>query len=192
MPKLSLVPVEFLPAESRQVATAVPLDNAVNPHVKKAIDYWRSLRGQRRFPARADMTLRGLAPILPYAVIVSVIDAGADFEFRYVGEAQREAFKTSFKGLRVSQIEEVLPELGGILRGVYEQARATGVPFIVRGRIDHEPANSKLLYHETVFLPLGADDSAVDHLLVVGVQVPTPFWDIRADELVTLSDKARA
>jgi len=154
---------------------------------------WRKgLRGRRRFPARADMTLRGLAPILPYAVIVSVIDGGADFEFRYVGEAQREAFKTSFKGLRVSQIESVLPELGEMLRDVYEQARATGTPFIVRGRVDHEPANSKFLYHETVFLPLGASDAAVDHLLVVGVQIPTPFWDLKADDLIVLSDKAQA
>jgi hypothetical protein len=191
MSKLSLVSADSLPAE-RQVATAVPLENAVNPHVKKAIDYWRSLCGRRRFPARADMTLRGLAPILPYAVIVSVIDAGADFEFRYVGEAQRAAFKTSFKGLRVSQIEAVLPELGGMLRDVYEQTRATGVPFIVRGRVDHEPVNSKFLYHETVFLPLGADDAAVDHLLVVGVQIPTPFWDITTDELIGLSDKVQA
>jgi hypothetical protein len=126
VPKTSHLSSEFSAAEPRQVATAVPLDNAVNPYVKKAIAYWRSLCGGRRFPARADMTLRGLAAILPYAVIIGVIDGGADFEFRYVGEAQREAFNTSFKGLRVSQIEAAVPELGTLLRGVYEQARATG------------------------------------------------------------------
>jgi hypothetical protein len=192
VPKLSLTSVETLLAAPRQVATAVPLDNAVNPHVRKAIAYWRSLCGQRRFPARADMTLRGLAPILPYAVIVGVVDGGADFEYRYVGEAQREAFKTSFKGLRVSQIEAAVPELGALLRGVYEQARATGEPFIARGRVDHEPENSKFLYHESVFLPLGASAAVVDHILVVGVQIPTPFWDIPTDELINLSDKVRA
>ena len=39
------------------------------------------LRGERRFPARADLTLRGMAAILPFCVILSVIDDGADFEF---------------------------------------------------------------------------------------------------------------
>ena len=64
MSKLGLVLVDSLPAKPRQVATAVPLENAVNPYVKKAIDYWRSLCGQRRFPARADMTLRVATPLL--------------------------------------------------------------------------------------------------------------------------------
>jgi hypothetical protein len=164
----------------------VALEEAVNPYVKMGIQYWRSLCGDRRFPARSDLTLRGMAAILPYVVILGVIGDGADFEFRYVGEAQRQAFKTSFKGVRISQIEAVLPPLGAVLRSVYERARSLGTPFIVRGRIDHEPANSKLLYHETVFLPLGAG-AAVDHVLVVGVQIPEPFWDIPAVELISLA-----
>jgi hypothetical protein len=43
--------------------------------------------------------------------------------------------------------------------------------------------NTKSLFHETAFLPLGANDLAVDHLLIVGVQVPTPFWDIPPEKL---------
>jgi hypothetical protein len=128
-----------------------------------------------------------MAAILPFAVILSVIDGGADFEYRYVGEAQRQAFKTSFKGLRVSQIEAAVPQLGGLLRGAYEHARSLGMPFVIRGRVDHEPTDSKLLYHESVFLPLGVSDAAVDHLLIVGVQIPEPFWDISTDGLTRLA-----
>src|SRR5476649_2408044 len=124
------------------------IDEAINPFVKMAVAYWRSVCGQRRFPARADLSLRGLAAILPYAVILSVIDAGADYEFRYVGDAQRQAFKTSFRGMRVSQIEAVAPLLGDTLREVYELARSSSAPFIVRGRNAADSADSKVQYHE--------------------------------------------
>ncbi|MEI9997135.1 MAG: PAS domain-containing protein [Rhizomicrobium sp.] len=173
-------------------AALISLDAAVNPFVKQAVAYWRSVRGERRFPARADLTLRGMAAILPYVVIVAVIGEGADFEYRYAGEAQRIAFKVPLKGIRVTQIEAVLPKLGHVLRGVYEQVRAQAVPLLVRGRVDHEPANSKLLYHETAFLPLGADDAAVDHLLIAGVQIPQPYWDIPPAELSNLTSQIRA
>lgn len=172
-------------------AVTLSIADVRNPHVRAGVDYWHSLRGQRRFPARADLALRGMAAILPFAVIVAVEGGGADYEFRYVGDAQRQAFSTHFKGMRLTQIEAAAPELGAIVRGAYEHVRATGVPLLVRGRVDHEPANSRFLYHETAFLPLGASDDAVDHLLIVGVQVPEPFWKIPAEKLTVLADKTR-
>jgi hypothetical protein len=177
------------PLSARQRAdgvTMAPIEDARSPFVKKGVDCWQSLCGQKRFPARCDLTLRGMAPFLPHAVIVGVIDGGADYEYRYVGEAEREAFKSYFKGIRLTQIEAHAPEFGRILRSAYEQVRSTGLPFIVRGRSDLE--NSQSGYHETAFLPLGVSDAAVDHLLLVGVQVPEPFWELPADKLQTLVD----
>jgi hypothetical protein len=173
-------------------ATQVSIDEARSPFVKNGVDYWRSLCGQRRFPARGDLSLRGMATILPFIVIVGVIDGGADYEYRYVGDAERQAFKTYFKGIRVTQIEAHAPEFGRILRSVYEQARSTRMPFIVRGLSDHEPQNSQLPYHESAFLPLGVSDDCVDHLLIVGVQIPKPFWDLPTDKLQTLTALAAA
>jgi hypothetical protein len=167
------------------------IDDAKAPCVQEGVAYWRSLRGQRRFPARADLTLRGMAPILPHSVIVEVIDRGADYEYRYVGDIQRQAFKTYFKGIRVTQIEAAAPRLGGVLRAAYESVRSTREPFIARGQIDHDLPSGIFLFHETAFLPLGANDETVDHLLIVGVQVPEPFWDIPSDKLKTLRDAIR-
>lgn len=134
------------------------------------------------------MTLRGMAAILPYVVIIGVIDDGADYEYRLVGDAQRQAFKTYFKGMRVTQIEAVVPDLGMVLREAYEKVRSAGAPLFLRGRTDHEPPGSQFLYHETAFLPLGATDTAVDHLLIVGVQIPTPFWEIPTEKLSGLAE----
>ena len=169
--------------------TVVPIGDGRNPFVRKGVEYWHSLCGQRRFPARDNLTLRSMASILPYCVIIGVIDAGADYEYRYVGDAEREAFKAYFKGIRLTQIEAHAPEFGLILRKAYEQLRSTGAPFIVRGRSDLE---AQAPYRETAFLPLGASDAAVDHLLLVGIQIPEPFWELPADKLDALVRLARA
>jgi hypothetical protein len=179
------------PLTARQRAdgvTMAAISDARSPFVRKGVEYWQSLCGQRRFPARGDLTLRGMAPFLPHTVIIGVIGGGADYDYRYVGEAEREAFKTYFKGIRLTQIEAYAPEFGGILRRAYEQVRSTGLPFIVRGRSDL--GNSQL--SETAFLPLGAGQEAVDHLLIVGVQIPEPFRELPADKLQTLVDLTRA
>jgi hypothetical protein len=162
------------------------ISEAKSPCVQQGVAYWRSLCSQTRFPARADLTLRGMARVLPHSVIIEVLDRGADYEYRYVGDIQRQAFNTDFKGVRVTQIEAIAPKLGGVLRAAYERVRSTGDPFITRGRIEHDMPGGKFLYHETAFLPLGTDGCTVDHLLIVGVQVPEPFWDIPPDKLQAL------
>jgi len=78
---------------------------------------------------------------------------------------------------------------GALLSFVY--CLGLGLPFIIRGRVDHEPVGSKFLYHETAFLPLGASEAAVDHILIVGVQIPEPFWDISTENLTVLADQLR-
>jgi hypothetical protein len=167
------------------------VDDSKNSYVKAGVEYWRSLCAEKQFPARVDLTLRGMAPFLPHVVILSVIDDGADYEFRYVGDAQRQAFGTHFKGLRITQIEAAVPKLGAILRLAYEQVRSLGMPFGVRGPVDHETSSAKPQFHETAFLPLGISEAAVDHILVVGVQIPEPFWQISSGQLATLADGIR-
>jgi hypothetical protein len=187
--------VRRMPNESTAVhptsdgAIIAPVEDARSPFVKAGVEYWTMVKAARRFPARAELTLRGMAPFLPYSVIIGVIDDGADFEYRYVGDVQRQAFKTYFKGVRVSQIEAAVPELGALLRGVYEPVRSNGIPFLVRGRLGQDGGDARFRFHETAFLPLGAGDAAVDHLLVVGVQVPDPFWQFTDKKLSALAQQ---
>ena len=177
------------PFPAREGAAIAPVEDAKSPSVKAGVAYWTMLKKARRFPARAELTLRGMASFLPCSVIVSVIDDGADFEFRYVGDAQRQAFRSYFKGLRIKQIEAAAPELGALLRSVYEPVRSNGVPFLVRGRLGQDGDDPRFRFHETAFLPLGTDDTAVDHLLVVGVQVPDPFWQFTDEKLKDLAQQ---
>jgi len=181
--------VHVSPPTHRSIAAApTSIDDARTACVKSGVIYWRSLCGARRFPARDDLTLRGMAAILANCIIVEVINHGGDYEYRYVGEAQRLAFNTYFKGMRVTQIEAAARSLGGILRAVYDRARLSGKPFIVRGPIDHDLPGDVFLYHETAFLPLGIHDNNVDHLLIVGVQMPEPFWELPDEKLKILAE----
>lgn len=183
----------FLPAHLlAQGSVTASIDEAGNPLVKRSILYWRSVKGERRFPPRDALTLRGMAAFLRYSIIVHFLDRAADYEFTYVGEAQREAFQSYFKGLRVSQLQAAAPEFGNVLRGVYDTIRAERTPFVVRGRTGNEPADSKSAYYESALLPLGASDAAVDHILVVGVRVPEPFWKLSEGDRSALASQSEA
>jgi hypothetical protein len=168
----------FKPASTQSTAAinrpTYSIDEVEHPIVKSAVSYWQSIRAQRRFPARADLTLRGMASFLPYALIVAVIENGADYEYRFVGDVERQAFKRDFKGMRVSQIEKIAPKFGEIIRATYDKVSSTGLPFAVRGLADHFKTNVHIPYHETAFLPLGSMDGLVDHLLAVGVNIKRP------------------
>ena len=160
------------------------IDEVEHPIVKSAVSYWQSVRAQRRFPARADLTLRGMASFLPYTLIVAVIENGADYEYCFVGDVERQAFKRNFKGMRVSQVEKIAPKFGEIIRATYDKLFSTGLPFAVRGLADHVKTTEHMPHHETAFLPLGAADGLVDHFLAVGVNVERPVsqptgWPIR-------------
>jgi hypothetical protein len=169
----------FKPAKPQSKAAidrpTYAIDDVEHPIVKSAVLYWQSLRAQRRFPARADLTLRGMARFLPYTLIVAVIENGADYEYRFVGEFERQAFKRDFKGMRVSQIEKIAPTFGEIIRATYDKVSSTGLPFAARGLADHVRTGEYIPYHEAAFLPLGTADGLVDHFLAVAADIERPY-----------------
>ena len=171
--------------------TYIPIDDVNNSFVKRGVEYWRSSCGTRRFPARRDLTLRGMATILPYTLIIAAIDGGADFEYRFVGDIARQAFKGCFRGMRLSQIEATAPEFGRVCRRVYERARSTGIPFAVTRRTALESVPPGFLTHESAFMPLGESDDAVDQILIVGVQIHETYWKLPVEKLKSLAELHR-
>jgi len=160
------------PAPETSSSQVLDLDEVENPLVRTGVNYWRSLRNGRRFPARAQLQPRDISGILRNIVILRVVDGGKDFEYRLVGDVQVQAYGFNFQNLRISQIIAVAPEFGNLMYGLYEHVRNTRDPFAVRGWIGKEVPDSKFVYHESVFLPLGEDDETVDHLVIVSVYVP--------------------
>jgi hypothetical protein len=142
-----------------------------NEPVAFAVRHWDALRGARRYPTRDEVLPREIAGILRHIVLIRILDAGADFEYRIVGDAHVQAQGANFVGMRLKQLEAANPGFDPNTRATYEYVRFTGEPLAVRGWVGRDAPESKFCYYETVFLPLGAEDG-VDHLLVVTSYVP--------------------
>ena len=166
---------EFHDTPDQTAVHAVALDELESPIIKLAADYWRSLRNGRRFPARKDLHPRDISGILRDMTLVKIIDGGADYEYRIVGDAQAQAYNVPLQGRRISEISVTAPWFSHIATNVYEHVRRIGEPLAMRGRIGREFPQAKFVYHESVFLPLGASEDAVDHLLIVSTNVFNAF-----------------
>lgn len=160
------------PAPETSSTHILTLDQVESALVRTGVAYWRSLRGDRHMPSRAQISPRDLAGLHRHIVILRLIDGGADYEYRLVGDAQVQAYGFNFQNLRISQIRTVAPEFGQLMFGIYEHVRNTRDPFAVRGWIGKEVPDSKFVYHESVFLPLGEDGENVDHIVIVSTYVP--------------------
>lgn len=134
--------------------------------------YWRGLCRGRKFPSRAAVTPRGLGGLLRYTTLLRVIDGGKDYEYRIVGDAYVIAHGVSFQGKRWSETDKLSPGYHTAIKSTYDRVVRKGEPLAMRGWIERGRETSELVYSEYLFLPLGDDDRAVDHILVFAVYTP--------------------
>ncbi|HUO88767.1 MAG TPA: PAS domain-containing protein [Rhizomicrobium sp.] len=159
-------------APDRSSLYAASLDELDNPAVRTGASYWRMLKGARKIPARSELSPRDMRAILKHVLLLRVIDGGADYEYRIVGDVHVQAYGMQFQGSRLSTLEARAKGLGNMLRGLYEHVRVTAEPFAVRGWIGREVKDARFVYFESAFLPLGDDGLTVDHIACVSVYVP--------------------
>jgi hypothetical protein len=143
-----------------------------DPLLIQAFSVWSELKGEGRFPAREAMTPRAMAPFLRNIVVVRVVENGKEYEFRIVGDAIVQVQGESFQGMTLAEIDAKLPGYGTTLRPIYDKVVADGEPRAYRGHVPNSPLK-RAFSHESLLLPLGADGSAVDHILVVGAYAYT-------------------
>jgi hypothetical protein len=153
-----------LPDESR--GDIIPLDLLDSDVVHTGISYWRSLRQDRRFPAKGSLLSCLSDRLLAHALLIAPLDGGADYEYRQVGSELTKAFDVDFTGRRLSDVVARAPKFGLGLRMLYEMVRASGEPLGYRGWVGNDLHDAAFVYHESAVLPLGEDD-VVDHILIV-------------------------
>lgn len=144
-----------------------PVDQLQAAPIRLALDHWRMLRGQRAFPARRDLQFRALAGVLPYMSLLRVIDGGADFEHRFMGDVQVRAFRVKMQNRKFSEIARDAPELIAASRPQFERVVSSRAPLGMRSRSGHEARDVVFTEVEGIFLPFGDADEAVDHVAVV-------------------------
>ena len=143
----------------------------------QGLEYWRGLCGERKFPARTDVTPRGLGGLLRYTTLLRVIDGGKDYDYRIVGDAYVMAHGVSFQGKRWSQTDKLSPGYHAMIKSIYDRVARKAVPIAMRGWIERSGATAEYIYSEYIFLPLGTDGMTVDHILAFAVYVPRDRLD---------------
>lgn len=143
------------------------LDRVESPILHGPVEYWNRLRGSRRFPAREELNPGRFRSALRYMALVRVIDGGADFEYRIVGDSFAQAFSISLNSRRLGAIAAEAPGTAAVIGRVYRQCAKSGEAFVVRGTTGRHSEAVMFLHHEALVMPLGISD--VDHLLVFAV-----------------------
>jgi hypothetical protein len=164
--------IRAVPYSSQRPGGPIPLDQVEAPVLRAGVGYWKRLRGARKYPSRGDVSPRDLVGLLRNTVLIRVLDGGGDYEYRIVGDAHVTAHGFSAQGQTLSQLNDLAPGYGMVLKGLYDYPVRTGLPLALRGWISKGEDESEFVYSESVFLPLGADDETVDHVLNFSVYVP--------------------
>lgn len=157
----------FVPQTS--IIEWVALDQLQSDPLRAGLAYWSSVRGERRYPARDDLKAREIAGLLPYMSLLRVIDGGADFEHRIVGDVIVRAFTVPIQNRRFSDIAVEAPELIELSFRLFRQAVELRAPVAWRQRTGREATHTIFTDSEIVLLPLGQTDETVDHIAGFGV-----------------------
>jgi len=123
------------------------------------LDYWGKARKGRKFPAMENVNLeQDLQDIWPDCFITEITenDGKKQYHQKYMGDNIHEMFGGTFTN-------EVLEVLSIKVRPLYSHVEEHKRPLIEESQFIN--SRNKLIKYRQIILPLGKDDTRVDHLL---------------------------
>ena len=130
--------------------------------VEESLKYWESIRGDQPLPQRSDFDPTDIPRLLTHVVFLEVIDGGADFRFRVIGDAVR---SVSF-GNHTGQLMSSLPHInqdGPLMTGLRD-AVTSRAP--IRTPVPYEGPLKEVVMRDHLILPFTGEDGEVSHLLL--------------------------
>lgn len=149
------------------------LDTVTAAPLKAGVAWWRLARGDRPYPTRQDLRPRDMTGLMPYMSLLKVIDCGADFEHRIVGDMIVQSFKITVQNRRFSEIANDAPDFTARCFSLFRMVVETGAPLAWHSRTTLGSAHIVITFSEVVLLPLGRN--GVDHVLCFGGHRPDTF-----------------
>lgn len=149
------------------------LDEVECPFIRTGLNYWRALRGTRRYPAREALQPRDIAGLLRRMSLIRC--ENGDFQYRIVGDCVVQAYDIQLQNRWMSEIEVEFPLYAQFIRPIFTQIVESREPVAVRGSIGHGAPRVNFTHYENVLLPLGPDDETVDHILNFSNYVLCPY-----------------
>ena len=152
------------PQTADTIGRRIALSEISHPIVVTAWQTWSNEKSGQIFPSRVTMTPKRMAPFLKNVMLIAVIDGGADYEIRVVGDAVRAAFGQNFSGMRLADLNNLQSGFGDVIARVCRFVLNTGLPLAVQGTLTRADFDADL--QQGIFLPLGVN-ADVDHILYV-------------------------
>ena len=137
---------------------------------------WNRHKADRVMPSRTDVLPSPMGRHIKNISLLSVLDG--DYEFRIIGEAHIQAYGERHQGKLLSEVTALAPAFGSVLKRSVDIVVRKRIPIAYRGAIGRDVGNARFVWIETMFLPLGQTDDAVDHVMTASVYVPrNGMWD---------------
>jgi hypothetical protein len=137
------------------------------PATIKALEYWRSRKGDKTMPSRADIAPSALRGVLPQIALVDLPgkeECPTAYKVRLAGDAILQVFGP----LTGKPVDEILPpETLARWIACFDAARMALAPVRVTSRVVYQ--NKTWLQAEVLLAPLGQDDQVVMLLAAVDV-----------------------
>jgi len=131
----------------------------VDARLQRLHDYWLAKKGDRRFPARADIAPEEIRDILPWVFIMERVEAR--LRYRLVGEAFREMYGDRLMGLFIDEVD--LDHITAAYIGEYDTCIQTGGP--VARQWKFVKLSGRHLDYERLILPLSNDGTSINMFL---------------------------
>jgi len=125
-------------------------------------DHWESLKHGREAPLRSDFDPIEIPSLLPYVLLIEVVDGGRDFKYTVIGGHIRQYFLGNWTGSLISTLPHVDPDgqLMTNLKTVTETRRPIDTP------VDYVGPMKDIRKNDEIILPLLDTDGTVSHLLI--------------------------
>lgn len=162
---------QYLPESTAFVL--VPADELTSPQIATGMNAWDTARGLRRFPKRSEIRPRDIVTALQHMALLKV--ENGDFYWRIVGDGIVRAFDLPLQNRPLSEIVFDEPGFQSILIPLLREVRQSGEPIAVRGTIGHDVLRANFTDYENLLLPLGPDDSTVDHVMMFAAYSSRPY-----------------
>ena len=132
-----------------------------HPRLQRLYEYWLAKRGDRAFPARADIDPIEMRFVIGNLILVDVVEGSPlGFRIRLHGTNLAQHVGYELTGKTLDEIP--YPEFRDVARESFTRVVRSGQPLrAVRDRVMDEQVHR----YETIILPLSGDGERVDMLL---------------------------
>ncbi|HYB08207.1 MAG TPA: PAS domain-containing protein [Alphaproteobacteria bacterium] len=158
------------------VGETLPIGDLLDPALGQALAYWDSLRSERPFPSRNDISPSGMKSFLRHVMLIDVSYDPLDFVYRVFGTAIAAAHKEDYTGRSARELEP--KAFSDLIWQQYCEALECRAPIL--HSVLFVTADHCSKYHRLI-LPLSRDGAKIDKLLAVSVE-DGKFWDAVAGD----------